>query len=155
MSQTIEKTYNFWTLKDSKFNFVPPWFRQRFFNGSTCYYCDAPTVKPILYLSNPSYPLCQNCCAPNICTDLGTPLQTLPMLKLYNTRVSKGFVSSYPLFWKIATVSGFSTAFSTLCLLVRGGNTWTVSLLIGGLSTLSSLTAYTRSRRFIPCADPV
>lgn len=133
---------------------MPPWFRQRPLNSGACYYCETPTVKPILYLGNPGYSLCQNCCAPNICMNAITPVQTLPMLKLYNTRVSKGFVSSYPLFWKIAAASGFSTAFSTLCLFIRGGNTWAVSLLIGGLTTLSSLTAYSRNRRFTPAQIP-
>lgn len=152
MTRIVDKTYNSWALKDSKFNFVPPWFRQRALNSSTCYYCDAPTVKPILYLNSPSYPLCQNCCAPSF--EVVTPLQTLPILKLYNTRVSKGHMSAYPLFRQIATVSGFSTAFATLCLFLRGGNTWAVSLLIGGLSTASSLTAYNRSRRFIPARIP-
>lgn len=152
MAQVVDKTYNSWALKDSTFNFMPPWFSQRVFNYGSCYYCDAPTVKPILYLNSPSYPLCRNCCAPSI--DMVTPLQTLPVLKLYNTRVSKGYVSSYPLLRQIATVSGLSTAFATLCLFLRGGNSWIVSLLIGGLSTGSALTAYVGSRRFLPATIP-
>lgn len=152
MAQVVDKTYNSWALKDCKSNFMPPWFTQRGVQSNACYYCDAPKTKPILYLNSPNYPLCQNCYAPSI--DMITPLQTLPVLKLYNTRVSKGYMSSYPLFRQIATVSGFSTAFATLCLFLRGGNSWAVSLLIGGLSTGSALTAYSKNRRFMPAAIP-
>ncbi|MEK7654647.1 MAG: hypothetical protein AAB323_00100 [Pseudomonadota bacterium] len=153
MAQVVDKTSNSWALKDSKFNFTPPWFNQRGGQTNACYYCDAPAMKPILYLNSPSYPLCQNCYAPSI-IDMVTPLQTLPVLKLYNTRVSKGFMSSYPLFRQIATVSGFSTVFATLCLFLRGGNSWAVSFLIGALSTGSALTAYAKSRRFLPATIP-
>ena len=148
----IGNPYNSWTLKDSKFNFTPPWPNQRVLNDGSCYYCNAPTVQPILYLNNPHYPLCRNCCAPYI--DSLTPVQNIPSLKLCSTRVPKGYISSYPLFRQISTVSAISTAFATLCLFLRGGNVWAVSFIIGGLSTVSSLTAYIGSRRFVPACIP-
>ena len=149
---SVNNNYNSCSLKDSKFNFIPPWFKQRVFNYGSCYYCNAPSIKPILYANNPNYPLCQNCCAPAI--DTVVPVQTLPALKLYNTKLAKGYLSSYPLFSQLAAVSGVTTIFTTLCLSVRQGNAWLVSLLIGGLSTAGSLTAYMGSRRFIPATLP-
>jgi len=153
MKQVCENNASkYWLLKSGKFNFIPPWFSQRPFNDSSCYYCDAPSIKPILYMNNGNYPICQNCCAPAI--DSVVPVETVPGLKLYNFTLAKGYLSSYPLFSKVAITSGIMTTFTTLCLSLRHGNAWMVSLIIGGLSTVGSAIAYASSRHYTPAPLP-
>ncbi len=148
MAQVDYNLKKAWASKIRCFNSGSSWLKSQN-QSNICHYCHTSFSTPLLYLNNPDYSLCSNCCAPAI-----TPTVSLPHLKLYAKPFSGGHYNSYPLLKKVAATSGISTALATLCLYINGGDVWVSSFLIGGLTSLSALVGYERSKRYVPISTP-